>query len=264
MTPMEKAEHALNERIAHLQVRLNEAQSDTARHHLIQAVVVCVALSEGITDYVRNVQQYAQSRYGELKEKQAALTSHHAELLTAGKGLLEQLKADPADRNVRREIEQAQRAMAAIQKTLRKSADTLQRELSPSLRRVDEIAETVGRLCRAEDKSELGRSIRLMIGEVLALYRGHPNLPAKGVIDASAWETSALSSVEETTEFDDAHARAGFQILVALQVMTLAVSPAPPLTAEDATQRANEAVAQRIQRITARLGSPRSLDGDAG
>jgi hypothetical protein len=263
MTPMEKAERALNDRIARLQVRLHETPSDTARRHLIQAVVVCVALSEGISDYVRTVQQYAQTRYGELKEEQAALTTRHAGLLDAGKELLEQLKADPADPTVRREIEEAQRAMATIQKTLRKSAETLQREVSPSIRRVDEIAEAVSRLCRAEERNELGRPLRLMISQVQALYRGHPNLPAKGIIDAQAWEASALASIQEATEFDDAHARAGFQVLVALEVMTLAVSPAPPETAEDATRRANEAVAQRIGRITARLGSP-DTPGAAG
>lgn len=258
MTPLEKAESALNRRIEQLQGRLPEIASEETRRHLVQAIVVCVGLGEAITDYVKTIEQSAKHRYGELKAEQTVLTARHAESLKTGQELLERLKTAPTDRALRREIDQVQRAMAAIQKTLRKKADALQREVAPAMGLIDGIASSVSRFCGAEEREELRRAIKTMIGGVQDLYRGHPALPTEGIIDAVSWKESAFSALEAATDFYDCQARAGFQAILALEVMTLAVSATPPQTAEDATRRANEAVARRIRTITERLAGDQS------
>src|ERR1041385_4430293 len=122
MTPTEKAENALNVRIAQIQTALRETQSETAQRLLFQSLVVCIGIGESLTDYVKAIGQYAQARHGELKQDHTTLTAKHAELLKAGNELLERLKADPSDRAIRKEIEATQNGMAAIQKSLRRGA----------------------------------------------------------------------------------------------------------------------------------------------
>lgn len=255
MTPMEKAEHALNGRIEQLQARLQETTSDVTRRYLIQAIVVCIGMGEAITDYVKTIEQYAKIRYGELKQDQATLTAQHADLLTSGNELLERLKTNPMDRVLRQEIEGVKREMAAIQKTLRRKGDALEREVSPAMGLIDGLATNVGRLCKAEERSELRRAIKTMISHVQDLYRAHPTLPSNGIIDASSWEKSAFSALEEATDFYDCHARAGFQAMLVVEVMAMAVSQTPPQTAEEATQRANEAAALRVTKIAERFAT---------
>src|SRR5688500_8705383 len=118
MTPIEKAENALNGRISQLQASLREAKSETAQRFLIQSLVVCIGIGEALTDYVRMIGEYAKGRHGELKQTHDTLTAQHAGLLKTGQELLERLKADPTDRALRKEIEAAQKSMAAIQKNL--------------------------------------------------------------------------------------------------------------------------------------------------
>jgi hypothetical protein len=253
MTPIEKAENALNRRIEQLQTSLREAGSETARRFLVQSLVVCVGIGEALTGYVRMISQYAQGRHGELKQTHDVLTAQHAEVLKSGQELLERLKANPTDREIRREIERAQKHMATIQKNLRRGANALQREVAPSMAMIDKLALSVRRLSEADRSDALKRGIKEIVGHVRELYLAQPTLPAKNIIDAAAWEKSAVSGIDQATDFHEAYARAGYQAMLALDLVTMAVSPTPPRTAEEATQRANESVAARLTTITARF-----------
>lgn len=253
MTPIEKAEHALNRRIERLQASLRDAKSEAAQRFLFQSLVVCIGTGEALTAYVRMIGQYAQARHSELKQTHATLTAQHAELLESGNALLERLKANPADRVVRKEIEAAQRSMAAIQRNLRRGANALQREVAPSMALIDPLALTAKRFGEADETDALRRVIKEVIGHVHELYRAQPTLPTRDIIDAAEWEKSALAAIDEATDSHEAYARAGYQTMLALDVMTMAVSPTPPQTAGEAAQRANESVAARLKEITARL-----------
>lgn len=255
MTPIEKAETALNRRLERLQANLREATSEPARRFLAQSLVVCVGLGEALTDYVKMIGQFAQGRYGVLKQANDTLTAQHADLLKSGNDLLEQLKASPTDRILRKKIEVAQQSMEMIQKTLRRGANSLQRDLAPSMGMVDKLAVNVRRFGEADQLDALKRAIGMIVGHVRELYLAQPELPAKDIIDAAAWEKSAVAEIEQATDFYEAYALAGYQALRAVDVMTMAVSPTPPLTAEEATHRANESVAARLKAITARFAA---------
>lgn len=255
MTPTEKAEAALNGRLERLQVNLRAAESENARRFLAQSMVVCIGLGEAMTDYVRMIGQYAQGRYGEIKQSHAELTAQHAELLKAGTVLLERLRANPNDEVLRKEIERAQHGMELIQKTLKRGANALQRDLAPSMGLVDAIAESVRRFAEADQPAALKRAIGRIIGHVRELYLAHPGLPAKDLVDAAAWEKSAADEIDAAGDFYEAFALTGYQELRALAVMTMAVSQTPPSKVEEATQRANEMVAERLKEITARSGA---------
>ncbi|MES2697722.1 MAG: hypothetical protein V4773_29940 [Verrucomicrobiota bacterium] len=253
MTPIEKAENALNRRIATLQTALRTAESETARQFLLQSLFICIGLGEALTDYVKMIRQYAQGRHGELKQTQETLTARHAEVLKAGNELLERLKANPTDRALRKEIELAQKNMAGIQKTLKRGANALQREVAPSIAMIDTLALSIRRLGEADQIDALKRAIKTIVGHARELYLAQPTLPAKNIIDAPAWEKSALSQIDEATDSHEAYARAGYQAMLAVEVMTMALSPTPPRTAEEATNRANEAVGTRLKTIMARF-----------
>lgn len=253
MTPIEKAEKALNSRIERLQANLREAQSETVRQFLFQSLVVCIGMGEALTDYVRMIGQYAQGRHGELKQAHATLTAQHADLLKSGNELLERLKANPGDRVIRKDIERAQQNMAAIQKTLRRGANALQREVAPSMAMIDKLALSVRRLGEADQIDALKRAITMIVGNVRELYLAQPTLPSKNIIDAASWEKSVVSEINQATDSHEAYARAGYQAMLALDVMTMAVSPTPPRTAGEATHRASESAAVRLKDITARL-----------
>jgi hypothetical protein len=255
MTPTEKAEAALNTRLDRLQANLRETTSETDRRFLFQSLVVCVGLGEALTDYVKMIGHYAQARYGELKQAHTTLTAEHAELLKSGTELLERLKANPSDRVIRQEIEVAQRNMAAIQKNLRRGADSLQRDLAPSMALVDKLAVSVRRFGEAGDMEALKRVIETMVEHVRELYLTQPGLPSKDLIDAAAWGKSAVLEIEQANDFYEAYATAGYQAVRALEVMTMAVSQTPPVTAEEITHRANEAVATRLKAIAERFAS---------
>ncbi|MDO8541404.1 MAG: hypothetical protein Q7S40_13280 [Opitutaceae bacterium] len=253
MAPIEKAENALNRRIDRIQAALREAEPETARRFLIQSLVVCIGIGEALKDYVRMIGQYAQGRHGELKPTHDTLTAQHADLLKSGHELLERLKASPADRAIRKEIEIVQRNMAAIQRTLRRGANALQREVAPSIAMIDKLAESVRRLGEADQRDALKRVIKMIVGHARELYLAQPTLEAKDIIDPAAWEKSAGSEINEATDFYEAYARAGYRTILALDVMTMAVSQTPPRTAEEAIHRANESAAARVKAITARL-----------
>ncbi|MEO7414061.1 MAG: hypothetical protein ABIZ81_11975 [Opitutaceae bacterium] len=255
MTSIEKAETALNRRLERLQANLRETTSETTRRFLTQSLVVCVGLGEALTDYLKMIGQYAQGRYGKLKQAHDSLTAEHADLLESGNELLARLKADPNDRLIRQDIERAQQAMAGIQKTLRRGADSLQRDLAPSMGIAEKLAVSVRRFGEADQLDALKRVIAMIVEHVRELYLAQPGLPAKGVIDAPAWEKSAVAEIQQASDFYEAYAMAGYQALRAIDVMTLAVSPTPPLTAEEANLRANESVAARVKAITARFAT---------
>lgn len=253
MTPIEKAENALNARISQLQVHLGETKSETAQQFIFQSLVVCIGIGEALRDYVRTISQYARQRHGELKPAHDTLAAQHAELLKSGKELLERLKANPTDRAIRKEIEQAQRNMVAIQKTLKRGANALQRETAPSIAMIDTLALSIRRLAEADQLDALKRAIKLIVENVRELYRAQPTLPARDIVDAAAWEKSAVGEIDQASDSHEAHARAGYQALLALELMTMAVSPTPPRTGEEAIHRAKESAAARVKAITARL-----------
>lgn len=253
MTPTEKAEDALNLRIGRLQANLRAATSETAQRFLVQAIVGCIGIGEALTDYVRAIGQFARARHVELKREQARLTAQHAELLKSGGELLERLKAAPGDRAIRKEIEAAQRAMAAVQKTLRRGANALQRDVAPSTAMIDKLAVSIRRLCEAEHPDALQRAVKTIVAHVHELYLAHPTLEAKDLVDAAAWEKSARTTIAEAADFYEACAHAAFQVILALDAMSLAVSETPPRSAAEVIQRANESVATRLKTIMARF-----------
>jgi hypothetical protein len=253
MTPIEKAETALNARLERLQANLREATSENARGFLFQSIVVCIGVGEALTDYVKMIGQYAQGRYGEIKQAQATLTAQHAEMLKAGTELLAEFKANPNDRILRKKIDAAQQGMESIQKTLRREANSLQRDLAPSMGMVDKIAVTVKRLAEADQLDGLKRVVGLAVEHVRELYHDQPELPAKDIIDAASWEKVAVAEIDQAADFYEAYARAGYQAMVALDAMTMAVSPTPPRTTEEVARRATASVASRLKAIAARF-----------
>ena len=256
MTPHEKAVAALNHRLERLQANLGEARSEVVQQFLFQSLVVTLGMSDAMSDYVKAVGQHSQRRHGEFRQAAATEGERHAGLLKSGQGLLEQLKASPTDRAVRKEIERAQRDMTEITKNLRRGAFALQRELALCMGMIDKLADGVRRLCEADRPDALKRALKSLIGHVRELYTGlEATRPAKDIIDAAAWEKSAASAIDEAVDFHDAYARAGHQAVLAFDAMTLAVSENPPRTAEEATRRANESAATRVKDITARLTS---------
>ena len=253
MTPIEKAENALNGRIERIQKNLLAADSETARRFLVQSLVVSIGIGEGLTAYVRAIGEFARGRHGGLKQTHDTLTAQHADLLKSGQELLARLKATPTDKALLKEIEAVQRNMASIQKNLKRGANALQREVAPSMAMIDKLADSVRRLAEADQIDTLKRVIKVMVADVRELYLAQPNLEAKDIIDPVAWEKSAVSEIDQATDSHEAFARAGYQAMLALDVMTMAVSESPPKTAEEATNRANESVAARLKGITARF-----------
>jgi hypothetical protein len=255
MTSIEKAENALNHRISQLQAHLRKAESEAAQRFLFQSIIVCIGIGEALTDYVKMIGQYARGRHDDLKHVHATLTARHGDLLKSGQGLLERLKANPTDRTIRKEIEVVQRDMAAIQKTLRRGANALQRETAPSVAMIDKVAVSMKRLGEADQLDALKRVITMNVENVRELYAAQPTLDSKEIIDAPLWKTSAVSAIDQASDFYEAYAHTGYQTILALDVMTLAVSEAPPRTGEEAMHRANESVAARLKTIAARFAT---------
>ncbi len=255
MTPHEKAVDALNRRIERLQAALRAAEGESARRFLVESIVALLGVGEALNDYLKAFGQYAKRRHAELKQAQEGLEARHAELLTSGKQLLEKLKAAPTDRALKKEIESAQKSMASIQKTLRRDANALQRDVAPGLATIDQLAESVRRLGEAEQADALKRLLKAIVADVREFYATQPSLPAKNLVDAAAWEKSALADLERAGGFADAYARASYQAILALELMTIAVAENPPPTAEEVARRGQESVAARLKAITARFAS---------
>lgn len=255
MTPHEKAVNAINARLERLQANLHAAKVEAAQHFLFQALVVTIAAAEALNDYAAAVGRYAQRRHGELKQANEALAEQHAGWLKSGQELLEKLKANPTDRAIRREIEGVQRNMAGVQKTLRRGANALQRELAPGLALVDEVAASVRRFADADGIEPLRRVLKAVVAQVAELYAAQPDLRRKAIIDVPAWETSALGELDRAADYYEAYARVGSQLTIALELMALALAENPPATPGEATQRANDAVSARLKEITARIAA---------
>ncbi|HVS51650.1 MAG TPA: hypothetical protein VHD62_04785 [Opitutaceae bacterium] len=256
MTPAEKAVAAINARIERLQGTLRESKSEAAQRFLSESILVTIEIGEALTDYIKAVGAHAQRRHGALKDTHAALTAQHAEALQSGQALLERLKADPSDRALRKEIEATHQSMAAIQKNLRRGTNVLQRELAPSLASIDRIATSVRRFSEAESSDALLRALKTMTDLVREFYVAQRTLPLAETIDAAAWEKSARADIDQATELYDAYARAGYQAMLALETMTLAVAEAAPRTRDETNLRAKEAVAVRVKRVAARFAPP--------
>ena len=253
MTPIEKAENALNARIGRLQAALQDAESESTRQFLFQSVIVSIGVGEALTGYVRAIGQYAEGRHGRLKQTHDTLTLEHAALLKSAHALLEEFKANPTNRAIRKEIERAQTRMAGVQKNLRRGANTLQRELAPSMAMIDKLAESVRRLAEADRSEALKRTIKLIVEHMRALYLAQSSLPAKVIIDAVQWEKSAGTEIDSATDSHEAYARTGYQVMLCLEVMTMALSHTPPRAADEAINRATESVAARVKEITTRF-----------
>ena len=255
MTPLEKAEAALNSRIERIQTTLNDTPSEAIRPFLFQSLVVCAGIGEALGGYVKAVQSYANNRYGEIKETQAKLSAEHAGLLSSGNDLLERLRANPADRSLLKQIEQAQKNMAAIQKTLRRGTDAFQRDLAPALGIMDKLALNIRRLAEADGIDALKRIATSLFEQVGELYSELPRLPSRHLIDPAALEKTAMAEISQGADFHDRFARVGYQMIFAIELMTQAVSPTPPQTPEETIQRAQAAGTDRVNTIAARLTS---------
>jgi hypothetical protein len=194
MSPHEKAVNAINHRLERLQANLRDARTESAQQFLFQSLVVTLGLSETLSDYIRSVGQYAQRRHGAFKQTTATDGARHAALLQSGQEMLAQLKANPSDAALRKEIARAQQEMEAIQKELRRGAFSLQRELALSVALVDKLSESIRRFCEADDAEALRRPLKELIGCTRELYAGlEPTRPLKEIIDTTAWENSAVS-----------------------------------------------------------------------
>lgn len=255
MTPHEKAVTTINARLERLQANLRATNLESAQRFLLQSIVALIGVAEALNDYIKMVGRYAERRHGELKQANEALGARHADLLNSGKEFLEKLKADPTDRAIRKEIERLQQEMAAVQKTLRRAANTLQRDLAPGLAMIDQMAVSARRLSEAEEGEVLNRLLKTVIGQVRDFYSSHPAGPDVAGADIAAWEQSALADIGEAVDFYDAFARVGYQVTLALELMTMALSDNPSRTAEEATNRGHLAVAMRIKEITARFAA---------
>lgn len=253
MTPHQKAVNAINARLERLQANLTEATAETARQLLFQALVVSVGVAEALNDYITGVGEFAKRRHAAVKQANEALAVEHAGLLAGGRELLEKLKTEPADRALRKQIEGVQQKMTAIQKTLRRGANALRRELAPGLALIDELAVDVRRLAESDQRDTLKRVLKAVIGHVRPLYAVQLGAAAKEIVDAPRWEQAAVTEVDHAADFTDAYARAGYQATLALEWLALALAEAPPPTAAEATQRATEAVTQRLKAVAARF-----------
>jgi hypothetical protein len=253
MTPIDKAERALNLKIEQIQMRIQAAGSERPRSDLVQALLIWASLGAAITEFVGTIGQSAKRRHAELKEKQVALIAQHEGLLKSGQEQLERFKANPADPTVRNEIKQTQRSLEAIQKTLRRGAASLQNEVNPSIRILDTAADHVRRLCESEDKTEIKRWTRAIVKQPEALYRTHPALPTSGIINTATWEESATAAIEQAADFLEAQARGGFQAMLVLEILIMAISQNPPQSSEEAAARANAAVSLRMKDMMERL-----------
>lgn len=253
MTPHEKAVNAINSRLERLQASLQQTTVESAQGFIFQSIVATIGVAEALNDTIKMVGHFAQRRHGELKQANDALGAQHATLLQSGKELLESLKANPSDRALRKEIERIQQNMATIQKNLRRGANTLQREVAPGLAMIDEMSVSVRRLGEADRIDALKRLVQSIVAQVRELYAQQATLPSRDIIDADSWQASALAAIEAATDFYDAYARAGYQTILALELITLALSDDPPATTADAAQRANDAVAARLRDVTGRF-----------
>lgn len=255
MTPHEKALQAVNVRLELLQSELRQASLETAQRFLFQSIVITVAAAEALNDYVKVLGQYAQDRHAEVKRSTESLTAQHSELLGEGQVLLERWKANPTDQGARKQLEAAQRNMAALQKSLRRAANSLQRELAPGLAMIDALATSLRRFVEAEKPDVLKRVAKGVIEHVHELYAAQDAVRGKGIVDVAAWESAALAEIDGAAGFWDAFARTGYQLTLALELMSLALLVPPPQDALQATQRANDAVAARVKEITVRFTS---------
>ena len=253
MTPHQKAVNAINARLERLQANLTDATTETARQLLFQALVVSVGLAEALNDYITGVGEYAKRRHAAVKQANEALAAEHVGLLATGRELLEKLKAEPTDRALRKQIEGVQQKMAAIQKSLRRGANALRRELAPGLALIDELAVVVRRLAEADQRDTLQRGLKAVIGHVRPLYAAQFGAAAKDLVNAAAWEQAAVAEVDRATDFTDAYARAGYQATLALEWLALSVAEPPPHTPAEATERATAAVTRRLKAVAARF-----------
>lgn len=255
MTTHEKAVNAINARLERLQSTFRDAQLEASRQAALQSIIVTIGVAGALEDYIRMVGAYARRRHGEVKQANDALAAQHAQMLQSGRELLEKLKLDPADTSVRKEIEGAQRNMASVQKALRGEANALQRELAPCLALIDQAAVSVRQFSEADDSVALKRLVKAFVEHVRDLYAAQTSLSAKNVIDAAAWEKSALAEIDQAGGFQDAYTRVGYQAVLALELMALAISETPPGAADEAIQRGIAAVAARLQEVTKRFAA---------
>lgn len=253
MSPIEKAESALNTRVATLQANLRAAGATSAQPALFQALLVCLAVGDSLADYVRAVNEHAQARHAELKRVEGELTAQHLALLQAGSQLLEQLKVNPGDKAVRQEIERTKRSMEGVQQKLRRGSYALRNDLAPGIAMIDQVALTIRRFGEADQLEVLKRAVRAMIAHAAELYRSQPGLTARDIVDADEWEPAAVAGIDQATEFQEAYARAGYQTLLALKLLAMALSPTPPETTAEATSRATAAIAERLKATATRI-----------
>ena len=117
--------------------------------------------------------------------------------------------------------------------------------------------ETPAPLCHelrlAHEQHQLGRPIAEVLQAMGQRLPGCAAVETFVVAVAVLQETGGnlIQVIDRIVE--NARARAGYQAMLALEVMTLVVASAPPQTPEEAAQRANEAASTRVKAIAARL-----------
>jgi thymidylate synthase len=238
-----------------VQSALREAKEEAVQQFLFQSLVVTLGMAEALSDFIKAVGQYAQRRHAELKQMNETLAAQHTDTLKSGQELLEKLKANPSDRALRKEIDRVQQSMESIQRNLKRGANALQRDVAPGLAMIDQMADSIRRVSEAEQLDALKRLLKTIIGQVRELYAGQPSVPTTNLMDVVAWEKTALTEIDQAAGFHDAYARAGYQAVLALEWMVMAMAENPPESAGEATLCANEAVAARLRQITARFTS---------
>jgi hypothetical protein len=98
--------------------------------------------------------------------------------------------------------------------------------------------------------------VRTWVAQVQGHYAAASARLGKHLINAEEWEASALAEIARAAEFHDAYARAGFQLVLALELLALAIAESPPTTSEESIYRAKEMAGARLKAVAARLATP--------
>jgi hypothetical protein len=127
--------------------------------------------------------------------------------------------------------------------------------MSGSLGLVEPMADNLRRFSESDQIEGMQRLIGQWVGQVSDFYAEAVRRLERGLIDAETWENAAVAEITQASEFYDAYARTGFQLVLALELLALALAEAPPTTAAEAIGRAKEAATARLKEVAARLSS---------
>ena len=120
---------------------------------------------------------------------------------------------------------------------------------------MDKLALSIRRFAEADGLDALNRTGKTIFEHVRELYAEQPRLESRTIIDETSLEQSALTEISQGTDFYDSFARTGYHVMLAIDLMTLAISETPPRTMEEARSRAQETSNARVNTIAARLSA---------